>query len=38
MREDAEDKAGIRARIAAVAFPDTDPLAGRGGPMLGAWR
>jgi uncharacterized protein YjlB len=38
MREGAEDKAAIRARIAAVAFPETDPLAGKDGPMHGAWR
>jgi uncharacterized protein YjlB len=37
MREGAEDKAGIRGRIAAVAFPETDPVAGVGGPMFGAW-
>jgi uncharacterized protein YjlB len=38
MREGAEDKAGIRARIAAVGFPASDPLAGGDGPMHGAWR
>ena len=37
MREGAEDKAGIRARIAAVALPATDPVGGAGGPMMGLW-
>lgn len=38
MREGAEDISGIRARIAAVAFPYSDPVAGYDGPMHGAWR
>jgi len=37
MREGAEDKAGIRARIAAVALPRTDPIAGASGPMRTEW-
>jgi uncharacterized protein YjlB len=35
MREGAEDKAGIRSRIAAVGLPTADPV---GGPMLELWR
>lgn len=38
MREGAENKAGIRARIAAVAFPEQDPVAGRDGPLQRVWR
>lgn len=38
MREGAEDKAGIRARIAAVRLPATDPLGGAEGPMASAWK
>jgi len=38
MREGAEDKAGIRARIAAVKLPASDPLGGVGGPMASAWK
>lgn len=38
MREGAEDKGGIRARIAAVRLPDRDPVAGRDGPMASAWK
>ncbi|MEO8667680.1 MAG: cupin domain-containing protein [Bauldia sp.] len=34
MREGAEDKAGIRARIAAVKVPAEDPV---GGPMRAVW-
>ena len=34
MREGAEDKAGIRARIAAVKLPAADPV---GGPMREVW-
>ncbi len=34
MREGAEDKAGIRARIAALPMPDADPV---GGPMREMW-
>ncbi|MEP2118294.1 MAG: cupin domain-containing protein [Bauldia litoralis] len=37
MREGAEDAAGIRRRIAAVAMPDADPVGGQGGPMSGLW-
>jgi len=37
MREGAEDKAGIRARIAAVKLPTADPVAGKTGPMFRAW-
>jgi uncharacterized protein YjlB len=38
MREGAEDKAGIRARIAAVPMPGADPVGGRAGPMMAAWK
>lgn len=38
MREGAEDTTAIRARIAAVAFPEMDPVAGRDGPLQKAWR
>jgi uncharacterized protein YjlB len=38
MREGAEDKAGIRKRIASVALPQADPVAGRDGPMASAWK
>ncbi|HZP21149.1 MAG TPA: cupin domain-containing protein [Bauldia sp.] len=38
MREGAEDKAGIRARIAAVKLPEADPVAGKDGPMRGLWK
>jgi uncharacterized protein YjlB len=34
MREGAEDRAGIRARIAALPMPDEDPV---GGPMREMW-
>ena len=37
MREGAEDKAGIRARIAAVARPGADPVAEVAGPMVTLW-
>jgi uncharacterized protein YjlB len=37
MREGAEDKAGIRARVVAVPLPKADPLAGKAGPMFAAW-
>src|SRR5262249_20836731 len=37
MREGAEDKAGIRARIKAVPWPKLDPVAGKAGPMFAAW-
>jgi len=35
MREGAEDKTGIRKRIAAVKLPAEDPV---GGPMLKVWK
>lgn len=38
MRDGAEDKAGIRARIATVALPEADPLGGHDGPMKAVWR
>lgn len=38
MREGAEDRAGIRARIAAVPLPAADPVAGDAGPMASAWK
>jgi uncharacterized protein YjlB len=38
MREGAADKAGIRARIAAVPLPAADPVAGKAGPMAKAWK
>jgi len=37
MREGAQDKAGIRARIAAARPPKADPVAGKAGPMFTAW-
>lgn len=37
MREGAEDTAAIRARIAKVAFPTTDPVGGRDGPLTEHW-
>jgi uncharacterized protein YjlB len=37
MREGAEDKTAIRARIARVAFPKTDPVGGRDGPVMELW-
>jgi len=37
LREGAEDKDRIRARIAAVAMPPTDPVGGREGPMQRFW-
>ena len=37
MREGAEDTAGIRARIAAVARPAADPVGGGGGPIDRHW-
>jgi uncharacterized protein YjlB len=37
LREGAEDKSGIRARIAAVPFPATDPVGGAGGPVSTLW-
>ena len=38
MREGAEDKAGIRARIAGVAVPKLDPVAGKDGPVQALWK
>jgi uncharacterized protein YjlB len=38
MREGAPDQPAIRARIAAVPLPKADPIAGKNGPMLPAWR
>ncbi len=37
-REGADDKDAIRRRIAAVAVPSADPVAGAGGPMVGLWQ
>lgn len=37
MREGAEDTDGIRQRIAAVGFPERDPIAGADGPMATYW-
>ena len=37
MREGAEDKAGIRRRVAAAARPDRDPVGGANGPMAAHW-
>jgi uncharacterized protein YjlB len=37
LREGAEDKARIRARIAAVAMPATDPVGGAAGSMQQYW-
>ena len=36
-REGAEDRDGIRQRIAAVARPGADPVTGDGGPMAEHW-
>ncbi|MEX0853814.1 MAG: cupin domain-containing protein [Bauldia sp.] len=38
MREGAEDKAGIRKRIAAVVRPGADPVGGDDGPMRRLWK
>jgi uncharacterized protein YjlB len=38
MREGAEDKTGIRARIAAVTRPANDPVGGKDGPMARLWK
>ena len=38
LREGAEDKARIRARIAAVPLPPTDPIGGKGGAVMGLWK
>jgi uncharacterized protein YjlB len=37
MRAGEVDSNGVRARIASVAKPNTDPICGRDGPMIGAW-
>lgn len=37
MREGAEDRAGIRRRVAAATRPGRDPVAGDGGPMSAHW-
>ena len=37
MRVGAEDKGGIRRRIAAVPIPESDPVAGPPGPLAGHW-
>ena len=37
MREGAEDKTGIRARIAVVRMPGADPVGGVDGPMRELW-
>jgi len=37
-REGAEDKARIRARIAAVPLPPTDPVGGVAGAMRELWK
>jgi uncharacterized protein YjlB len=37
MRSGEVDKAGIRARIAKVAKPDTDPVSGAAGAMIKLW-
>jgi uncharacterized protein YjlB len=37
LREGAEDKARIRARIAAVAMPATDPVGGKNGAVQKYW-
>ena len=37
-REGAEDKTRIRARIAAVTLPPTDPIGGKDGPVMKLWK
>ena len=37
MREGAEDKAGIRRRVARCRCPDADPVAGEDGPVAEHW-
>ncbi|HUQ35530.1 MAG TPA: cupin [Aestuariivirga sp.] len=37
MRSGESDKAAIRARIAKVAKPDSDPVSGAAGAMLNLW-
>ena len=38
MREGAEDKTGIRVRIANVKLPASDPVSGVAGPVMNCWR
>jgi uncharacterized protein YjlB len=38
MRAGEGDRQAIRTRIAGVARPATDPVAGADGPMLTLWR
>jgi uncharacterized protein YjlB len=38
LREGAEDKARIRARILQVGMPSTDPVAGIAGPLHEFWK
>jgi uncharacterized protein YjlB len=38
MREGAEDRAGIRKRIAAVRKPASDPVGGKAGPIAKLWQ
>lgn len=38
MREGLEDKAGVRARIAAVALPTADPVGGHDGVVATLWK
>lgn len=38
MREGAEDKEGVRRRIAAVAMPAGDPVSGADGAMQALWQ
>ena len=37
MRAGEVDRNGVRARIASVAKPITDPIRGHDGPMIGVW-
>jgi uncharacterized protein YjlB len=37
MREGAQDKAGIRARIGALGKPLADPIGGKDGPISDLW-
>jgi uncharacterized protein YjlB len=37
MREGAEDKTGIRRRVASVPLPEADPVAGSDGPVDEHW-
>ncbi len=38
MREGAEDKDAVRRRVAAVSLPAQDPVAGKDGLAVSAWR